>query len=277
MAEITAAAVKALRERTGLPMMECKNALKESAGDEMLAIELLRKQGHKTMEKRSGRETAFGRMGVFASLERRVGAMVELKCESAPVAQNEEFIQLANDLARQLAQGPGAESAESLLDQPSPSKAGVSLRQQRDDLFNRFREIFNIGRLVRLEGPCGSYSHNAAEVSGVLLEVEGGTADVAKDICMHIAAMHPQALTVQELDPQIVAKEREILSEAARKEGRPESILEKMVDGRMKSFYAESVLMEQAFVRDQKITVGRYAQQHGMKLVRFVHWVLGRE
>ena len=108
-----------------------------------------------------GRDTDFGRMGIFADLSAKTGAMVELKCESAPVAGHDEFVQLANDLAEQLATGPGAESADELLDQPSPSKPGMTLREQKDELFNRIREVFNIGRMIRFDGPCAGYSHNA--------------------------------------------------------------------------------------------------------------------
>ena len=170
MVAISAAEVKSLRERTGLPMMDCKQALTECHGDAEAAVRWLRERGAQVLSKRSDRETAFGRFGIFASFDPPVGAMVELKCESSPVAQNEEFIQLANDLARQLATGPGAQTADELLDQPSPSKAGTTLRQQKDDLFNRIREVFNVGRMVRIDGPCGGYSHNAKTVAGVLVE-----------------------------------------------------------------------------------------------------------
>ena len=277
MAGITAAAVKALRDKTGLPMMDCKNALKETEGDEAAAIDVLRKKGLKTMEKRSGRATSFGRMGVYADLSDGVGAMVELKCESAPVAAHEEFIGLANDLARQLAKGPAVQTADELLDQPSPSQDGKTLREQKDELFNRIREVFNVGRMVRMDGSCGAYTHNAGTVHGVLLQVEGDNEEAAKDICMHITAMHPKALVKEDLDAEVVAKEREILSAAARAEGKPEGIIEKMVEGRMRNFYAESVLSEQAFVKDEtkKTSVGQYAKQNDIKLVRFEHWQLG--
>jgi elongation factor Ts len=257
--------------------MDCKRALTEACGDEEKAIEMLRKSGEKLELKRSGRETDFGRFGLYCGLDKRVGAMVELKCESAPVAQNEEFIQLARDLATQLATGPGAATAEELLTQPSPSRAGSTLGQQKADLFNRIREVFNVGRMIRLDSSCGGYSHNSATVSGVLLAVEGGSEEVAKDISMHIAAMRPQALTIDELDPAEVEKEREILREAALKEGKPESIVDKMVEGRLRNFYAERVLSEQPFVKDDKFTVGKYAKQNGMQLTRFVHWELGKD
>jgi elongation factor Ts len=277
MADITASAVKALRERTGLPMMECKQALQETAGDEQAAIEWLRKRGGQIQTNRADRETAFGRMGTFAGLDQSAGAMVELKCESAPVAGHEEFVQLANDLAQQLATGPGATTAEQLLDQPSPSKPGLTLREQKDELFNRIREVFNVGRMVCIDGTCGAYCHNASTVSGVLLQVRGGTPEAVKDVCMHVAAMRPTALSKEDLDPEVVAKEREILAEAARKEGKPDKIIEKMVDGRMRNFYAQTVLLEQPFVKDDKLTVGKFAQQNNFEIVQFVHWELGSQ
>jgi elongation factor Ts len=277
MGEISAAAVRAFRERTGLPLMDCKRALAETNGDEEKAIEMLRKAGEKLEAKRADRVTEFGRFGIYCGLDKNVGAMVELKCESAPVTQNEEFIQLANDLARQLALGPGAATADELLAQPSPSKKGVTLAQQKGDLFNRIREVFNIGRMARIDGSCGGYSHNAKTVAGVLLAVEGGTEGVAKDVSMHIAAMRPKALNIDDLDPALVAKEREILREAALKEGKPVNIVDKMVEGRLRSFYAEQVLCEQPFVKDDKLTVGQFAAQNNMKIKRFVHWELGQE
>jgi len=277
MPEITAAAVKSLRDETGLPMMECKKALVETAGDKEAAITLLRERGEKTQKIRADRTTAFGRMGIYASLEPACGAMVELKCESAPVSQHEEFIQLAADLAQQLATGSGAATADKLLDQECPSQPGKTLREVKDDLFNRIREVMNVGRMVQIDGGCGAYSHNASTVAGAIVHVEGGNAEAAKDVCMHITAMSPKVLNTEELDQELVEKERKILIEAARQEGKPEQIIEKMVDGRMRNFYAEHVLSEQSFVKDDKLTVGKYADENGMKIQRFVHWVLGNE
>ncbi|HEY1065310.1 MAG TPA: translation elongation factor Ts, partial [Pirellulales bacterium] len=159
MAEITAATVKALREKTSLPMMECKQALQEANGDEAAAIELLRKKGKKTMDSRGDRETSFGRVACFASVEKGVGAMIELVCESDPVAKSDEFIAMANDMAKQLALGPGAGTAEGLLSQPSPSKAGQTLGEVLLDATNRIREVMKITRLVRIDSPCGAYAH----------------------------------------------------------------------------------------------------------------------
>lgn len=277
MAAITAAAVKELRQITGLPMMDCKKALTECDGEQDAAIKWLRERGATVMGKRADRETAFGRFGICAGVENAASAMVELKCESDPVAKNEEFIQLANDLAATLANCGSDATAETLLTQPSPSKAGTTLGEQRDDLMNRIREVFNIGRMVRFDGGSGGYSHNAGTVSGVLISVTGGNDEAAKDVCMHIAAMRPAALTVAELDQADVEKERTILRDAAIKEGKPENIVDKMVDGRMRNYYAERVLLEQPFVKEQKMTVGEFAKDNGMKVSRFVHWELGRE
>ncbi len=277
MAEITAAAVKELREKSGLPMMDCKKALDECDGDVESAIQWLRERGAQVLAKRADRETTFGRFGLFTNMEGGPGAMVELKCESAPVTQNDEFVQLANDLAEQLAKGPGAADGNELLAQPSPSKDGMTLLEQRDELFNRIREVFNVGRLVRMDGSCAAYSHNAGTVSGVLLEVEGGNEEAARDICMHIAAMRPSALEVADLPEDAVEKERAILREAALQEGKPENIVDKMVDGRLRSFFAEQVLCEQPFVKSDKQTVSQFAEENGMKLKQFIHWDLSDE
>ncbi|MBN1589498.1 MAG: translation elongation factor Ts [Pirellulales bacterium] len=276
MAQITASSVKALRDRTGLPMMDCKKALQESDGDLDKAIEILRKAGKKTAEKRAGRATLSGRIAIYLDTDKEVGAIVDLRCESAPVASHEEFIQLADDLAKQLATGPGADGPEQLLDQPSPSNPAQTLREQFDDLNNRIREVFKIERIERIDGPCGGYAHHNG-ASAVLLHVEGGTPELAKDICMHVAAMRPAVLGVDDLDSTLVAKEREILAEAARKEGKPEAIIDKMVEGRLRNYYAEQCLTEQPFVKDDKQTVGQIAKGAGMKLIRYVHWELGKE
>jgi elongation factor Ts len=273
---ITAETVKGLRQRTGLPLMDCKKALTECGGNEEAAIQWLRERGKNVMGGRLDRETAFGRFGIWSGLDNKAGAIVELKCESDPVAKNDEFVQLANDLARRLAEGPGAATAEELLSQPSPSKPKMTLAEQRDELMNRIREVFNVGRMKRLEGGTGGYSHNSGTVSGVLLGAVGKSVEAAKDICMHIAAMRPSALHVADLDPALVDKERKILREAALKEGKPENIVDKMVEGRLRNFYAEQVLTEQPFVKEQKQTVGQFAKANGLEIREFIHWELGQ-
>src|SRR6056297_1004059 len=277
MSTITAASVKAFRERTGLPLMDCKKALQAAGGDEEKAVELLRKEGQKLADKRGDRETAFGRFGLYIGLDKPVGAMVELLCESAPVTQNEEFVQLANDLAEQLATGPAVASAEELLAQPSPSKPGTTLAEQKDDLFNRIREVFKVGRMRKVENSCGGYSHNAGTVAGVLLEVDGDSDEAAKDVAMHVAAMKPAALSPEELDQEAVAQEREVLRAAAIAEGKPENIVDKMVEGRMRSYFAERCLLQQPFVKDDKQTVEAYAKDAGIEIKGYTLWILGEK
>jgi len=275
MAEISAAAVKSLREKTGLPMMDCKRALMEAGGDELKAIDELRKAGIKTQASRLGRETGAGRIAVYIDLDKHVGAMVELQCESAPVAASADFKQLANDLAKQLALGPGATTGDDLLAQPSPSASGKTLADVKDDLFNRMREVFNVGRIARIDGRCGGYAHHDGSIAA-LVEIEGGNVEAAKDVAMHIVAQNPSAVSKENLDPALVQKEREILSEAARKEGKPENIIQKMIEGRLKNFYAERVLLEQPFVKDDKKTVGQYAKETGMQVKHFIRWQMGK-
>jgi elongation factor Ts len=274
MAEITAAAVMKLRDETGLPMMECKRALQETGGDFELAKQRLRETGKKFMGTRQDRSTEEGRIAVFTSLKPGVGTMIELQVESAPVAKNEDVIALANDLAKQLATGSGAKSPDELWKQSAPSRKGTTLQEWKDELENKIREVFRLARILRIDAPCGGYVHHDAK-TGVLLQVEGGTDALARDIAMHVAAMRPKATLTAELDPSLVEKERAILTEQARNEGKPENIIGKMIEGRMRNFYAEHVLAEQPFVKDDKQTVAKVAAAGGMKLVKFVRWQLG--
>ncbi|MAT72210.1 MAG: translation elongation factor Ts [Planctomycetaceae bacterium] len=273
MPEITAALVKQLRDETQLPMMDCKKALAESDGDVEAAKEALRKAGKKLMDGRKDRTTEEGRIGVYASVDGKVGAMIELMCESAPVASNDEFVALANDLAQQLATGPGAKSADELWSQAAPSQSGKTLEAWRDEIQNKIREVFNLTRLERIDAPCGGFVHMAK--IGVLVEVEGGNDELAKDVALHVAAMNPQAANKDDLDPALVEKERQLQKERALAEGKPEAIVEKMIDGRMKNFYADHVLTEQPFVRDEAQTVGKLAKGGGMAIKRFLRWTLG--
>ncbi len=274
MAEITAAMVMKLRDDTGLPMMDCKKSLQESNGDFDLAKQKLREKGIKLMSIRQDRTTEEGRIAVYTSLKSGVGAMIELQVESAPVAKHEDVVALANDLAKQLATGPGAKTPEELWKQPAPSRKGMTLQQWKDEIEGKMREVLRLARIARVDAPTGGYVHHDAK-SGVLLVVEGGDDELAKKIAMQVVAMKPKAATTAELDKSLVDKERAILTEQARKEGKPDNIIEKMIEGRMRNFYAEHVLGEQPFIHDDKQTVGKVAAAGGMKLVKFIRWQLG--
>jgi elongation factor Ts len=255
-------------------MMDCKKALNDCGGDMEAAKQRLREEGRKFMGKRQDRTTEEGRLAIFCGLQQPVAAIVELQCESAPVAHNEEFVALAADLAKQLATGPGAATPEALWRQPSPSHPGRTLEDIRDEVQNKIREVFRLARFHRVEGACGGYVHHDGK-SGVLVQAQGGADELAKDVAMHVAAMRPAALSIADLDPAEVDRERSVLMDAARKEGKPENIIVKMVEGRLKNFYAERVLEEQPFVKDEKQTVGAVAKAGGMKLKSFLLWQLG--
>ena len=212
MAEITAAAVMALRDKTGLPMMECKKALQECGGNTAEAVEWLRKQGIKTQAMRADRETSTGRLAVYTDLGKGVGAMIEMKCESAPVAGSPDFKDFVNDIAKTLALGPGAKTPDDLLAQKSLAHPDRTLGELKADLFNRMREVFELSRICRIDAPCGGYAHHDGS-KAALVEVTGNTtgpqaAEVAKDVAMHAVALAPQALSKEDLDPAVVAKER---------------------------------------------------------------------
>jgi elongation factor Ts len=274
MAEVTAAAVKELREQTGQPMMDCKAALTEAGGDMEAAVRILRERNKKVQETRLGRDTEFGRIGLYIDQAKGVGAMVELLCESAPVATGTDVKQLAADLAQQLATGPGAATAQELLAQPSPSKTKPTLAEQKDDMFNRIREVFNVGRMVRINGTCVGYVHATGDLAS-MVEYEGGDPATAKDIAMHIVASSPTAVNKENLDQAEVEKERSFLTEQARAEGKPDNIIAKMIEGRMKNFYSARVLVEQPFVKENTISVADVLTKAKMKVKQFVNWKLG--
>ena len=257
--------------------MDCKKALVEANGDEEKAVEILRKSGAKTMAARTDRETESGRIALFFDTKKQVSAMVELLCESAPVSNTEEFIALVNGLAEQLATGPGAKTPEELLAQPFPGKPGMTLKQFHDDLVNKIREVFRLTRIIRIEGPCGAYVHHNAGI-GVLLPLEGTNTDLGKDISMHVASMKPQALSENDIDPAVVKKERDmILAEVqSQSKGKPENVLQKIVDGKMKAFFAERTLLGQPFVKDSAKTVAQVCEEGKIKIKEMIHWVLGR-
>ncbi|MCA9238835.1 MAG: translation elongation factor Ts [Planctomycetales bacterium] len=272
MAEITAALVKELREQTQLPMMKCKKALQNNNGDIEAAKEELRKEGEKFMDARGDRSTEEGRIAIFCGP--KSGAIIELQVESAPVATNEEVVQLAKDLAEQLATGPGAATPDDLWDQPCPSKPGETLKSVRDNIVNRIREVFRLPRIERVDGACGGYVHHDGK-TGVLLVGEGGDEDLAKKIGMQVVAMRPAAVTKEQLDPALVKAEEDIQKDRARAEGKPENIIEKMIVGRMQNFYAEKVLLEQPYIHDDKQTVGQVAKAGGMTVKGFTLWKVG--
>ncbi len=282
MANITAGDVKALRDRTGLPMMDCKQALTEAGGDADKAIEILRKRGAAAAEKKVGRETGEGRIGVFVTPDRTAGAMLELRCETAQVAGNEVFRQAADLLARQLAAANNpATTAEELLAQPQIDNAKLTARDLITDAVNKTRENIQVGRFVRLTGQTvGLYLHHDGR-TGVLVAAEpaGADAGVLTDVCMQIAALRPIAVAREEVPAELVAKEREIAMAQLEGDKKPEQIKAKIVEGKINKWFSERVLVEQAFVKDPsgKTSVKDVLKKAGVTARKFVRLAVGEE
>ena len=277
MAEITAAAVKALRDKLNLPMMEVKRALTEAGGDEEKAIAILREQFKKVQVKRAENTTSEGRIVIALSSDNQSAAMIELQCESAPVASNDGFLALANQAAKQLLNGPGAATPEELLNQPAPDSAGKTLRAVWEDLTNQIREKIVLARIIKVTGVIGGYVHHDGK-NACLLVAEGGTGktDVLRDVAMHVTALRPLCTHAEELNPELVAAERIRLVAEATASGKPENIIEKIVDGRLKTFYNEQgVLVFQPFAKDDSKLVSQALAESGFKAKSFVRWTLG--
>ena len=277
MAEITAAAVKALRELTDLPMMECKKALMEADGDQEKAIAILKESFKKVQLKRQDNPTEEGAIFLEIKPDGTEGAMVEVQCESAPVAKSEDFIKLGQQLVKQLLNGPGADSPEELLIQTAPDYEGTSLKDLYEEAVNKIREKIVVSRVARLKGAIGGYVHHDGK-QACLFQAEGeNTTDpILRDVAMHIVAMKSTVCTPEELDPALVQAEKDRLTAEAKATGKPENIIEKIVEGRMKTFYQEQgVLSVQPFVKDESKTVSQALAEKGLKPVSFVRWVIG--
>jgi elongation factor Ts len=275
MSTISAAAVKTLRDRTNAPMMDCKAALTEASGDMDKAVEILRKRSKDIQDKKGARETAEGRIAAFIDPAKQVGALVEMRCESPPVVKSEHFVRLANDIAKQVALKEPA-SAEALLAQPYVGDPKKTVNEHIGEVVGLIRENMRPARFVRLTGQLGSYCHHDGSV-GVMVQVEGPQADpqLLRDVCMHITAKNPVAARREDVSPALIEKEKEIAKSQAAATGKPANIVEKIAEGKMKTWFAENVLLEQPFVKDDSKTVGDLLKGAGVKLVKFVRLRVG--
>ncbi|MCA8988274.1 MAG: translation elongation factor Ts [Planctomycetaceae bacterium] len=267
MAEITAAAVRALRERTDLPMMRCKQALVEAGGDEEKAIQILSSQTANIKAKRADNATTEGRIFIVMKDDGSEAAMVDFQCETAPVASNDGFLNLGKAMAQQLLEGPGAETPAELLTQPAPGHAGKTLQDLLDDLVNKIGEKFDVTFIKRCSGPLGWYVHHDGK-SGTIFQAEGEltTDPILRDVAMHITALRPTYATPAEIDAAAVKQEQERLTAEAKSTGKPDNIISKIVEGRMNSFYQEQGVLEaQAFAMDESKTVGKVLAEKKLK------------
>ncbi|MBK8157418.1 MAG: elongation factor Ts [Rhodospirillaceae bacterium] len=287
MAEITAALVKELREASGAGMMDCKKALAENNGDVEASIDWLRKKGLAAAAKKAGRVAAEGLVGAVA--DGTAGALVEVNSETDFVARNEQFQGFVSAVTR-LALANG--DVEALKSAKYPD-GGVTVTEKLTNLVATIGENMNLRRAVRLSVPNGvvaSYVHNAAAPGmgkiGVLVALES-TGDAAKlqalgkQIAMHVAAANPQSLSIDQVDPAMLERERSVLAEQARASGKAEEIIGKMVEGRLRKYYEDVVLLEQLYVIDGesrvKQVVEKAAKEIGapVKLVAFARMALG--
>jgi elongation factor Ts len=258
---ITPGMVKALREETGLPMMECKKALDEANGDMAQAKDILRKKGHAQIAKRAGRDTAHGRVVFHQDGGRAV--LVELLCETEPVTATDDFIKLGQ-AAAQVAATLDPPTPDAILTQPVPGNPAQKVGDLLHDAVNRIRENIKIGRVGTAAGHFGHYVHHDGR-KGVLVEFSGPCPpDVAADICMHVAAMRPPFARRDEVDPALVEQERQLAAEQVK--DKPANLVEKIVTGKLNRWYAEIVLLEQPFVKDDKQSVGQFLRGHGPDL-----------
>ena len=273
MAQITADLVRQLRERTGAGMMDCKKALNDTDGDLDAAIDWLRKKGLSQAAKKAGRTAAEGLIGVHA--EGTKGAAVEVNCETDFVARNENFQQFVGELAK-LAYDAEAET-DALLQATFPSTG----RKVEDELTQQIAAIgenmkISRARVMKVsEGAVAAYVHNQLAPGqgkiGVLVALEAGVGPdkleaTAKQIAMHVAAVNPAAISQDQIDPELVEREKQVLKDQARESGKPENIIEKMVEGRMRKFYEENALLDQTFVVDGESRVGDVLDKLGKDL-----------
>ncbi|MEM9739466.1 MAG: translation elongation factor Ts [Pseudomonadota bacterium] len=280
MAEITAALVKSLREKTGAGMMDAKKALVESEGNMEAAVDWLRAKGLSKAAKKSGRTAADGLVAVQLSDDGKTGAIVELNAETDFVARNEQFQTALAGIASTALTTEG--SIEAVKSAAAPEGEGTV-----EDMITRMiatiGENMTLRRTAQLkaDGAVATYIHNA-ETDGmgkvgvlVALNGEGDLGDVGRKVAMHVAATAPAAASTDELDPALVEREKTVLTDEARESGKPDAVIEKMIEGRMKKFYKEVVLVEQPFVMDPDKTVGAFLKDSGAELVGFVRFALG--
>ncbi|OGA18034.1 MAG: translation elongation factor Ts [Betaproteobacteria bacterium RIFCSPLOWO2_02_FULL_63_19] len=276
MAEITAAMVRELRDRTDAPMMECKKALTEAMGDQGKAEEILRiKLGNKAT-RASSRIAAEGVVGICIAVDGKSGAMVEVNCETDFVAKNEEFLQFAAALAR-LANEKQPIDVDALSKLPVDSTADAKpVEEVRKLLAGKIGENMSIRRFTCLaaRGRLSHYVHGGAKI-GVMVDVTGGDETLARDLAMHIAALKPVALSRDQVPGDLIKKERDIAAAKAAESGKPANIVEKMVEGSVQKFLKEVTLLGQPFVKDDKQTIESLLKSKGASVAQFALYVVG--
>ncbi len=284
---VSMADVKKLREMTGAGMLDCKKALEEAGGDIEKAKEILRVKGLAKAEKKASRETKEGIIAVAVSDDRKKGAVIELNCETDFVARNEEFKKLAEDILDHILsvdenadkEGEGTD----ILSQKFVKDNSKTVEELIKEAIAKIGENIRLSRYCRYDaqGLLHSYVHGGGRI-GVLLEFKAPEVNdqvlrVVQDVAMQIAAMRPEFVSVDTVPQEVIEREKKILAEQAKQEGKPEHIIDKIVQGKLRKFYQEKVLLEQPFIKDDKKTVGKYIKEsgQGVEIVRFCRFELG--
>jgi len=274
MANYTAQDVKALREKSGAGMMDCKGALDEATGAIEKAFEVLRLKGLKGVSKREGRTTSNGL--VVSRISGETGLLIELACETDFVAKAENFVALADQVADAIS-AAGATTVEEALAAPLD---GATVADSITDKAAIMGEKVELRKVEVISAPgIDAYLHRTSKdlppQVGVLLGYEGSDAETAHDIAVHIAAFSPVYLSREDVPEQVVTQEREIAAETARNEGKPEAALDKIVEGRVTGFFKETCLLDQAFAKDSKQSVAQVAKAAGLTITGFTRLRVG--
>ena len=272
---VTASLVKELREKTGAGMMDCKKVLTETDGDMEKAIELLRERGIAKAAKKSGRVAAEGLVEAYISEDGKVGAIVEVNSETDFVAKNEEFKTFVMNVAKQVVE-KNPKDVEELLNQEATFEAGKTVNEALVGKIATIGENLSIRRFARFEseGLLESYIHGDGKIA-VLINMAKGDKEVAKDLCMQIAAARPEYLNEQSVPAERVEKEKEILKVQTMNEGKPEAIAEKIVQGRIRKFFEEICLVDQVFVKDSNMKVSELLKQKDAEVIEFARFEKG--
>lgn len=273
--EITASQVMELRKKTGAGIMECKKVLIEAEGNEEKAIELLQERGILKAAKKSGRVAAEGIVDAYVSDDKKIGALVEVNSETDFVSQNDTFKSFVKDVAKQIALN-NPKDVEDLLAEKSIAEPDKTVKDVLTNKIATIGENISIRRFSRFEteGKIASYIHGDGRI-GVLAELNDTDDEVAKDVCMQIAAINPEFLDEKDVPEDRLNKEKEILKAQVINEGRPEAIAEKIVMGRLGKFYEEICLVDQAFIKDPSKKVKDVLKEHNATVTRFARFERG--
>ncbi len=272
---ITAEQVRLLREKTGAGMMDCKKVLTETDGDMDKAIELLRERGIAKAAKKSSRIASEGLVYAYVSDDKKIGALVEVNAETDFVAKNEEFRTFVADVAKQIAE-KNPENVEALLAQESITETGKTVNEVLTGKIATIGENMSIRRFVRFKsnGLVGSYIHGDGKI-GVLVDLAKGEEELAKDLCLQIAAAKPEYLSRKDVPADVLNKEMEVLKAQAINEGKKPEIAEKVVQGRIGKFYSEVCLLDQEFVKDPDMKISKLVESKNAEVTRFARFERG--